>query len=304
VEVDERPTRGRFVLTGSQNLDVSAAVSQSLAGRTGVLRLLPLSLPELRRFEGAPRDLLSTRWAGGYPAIHDREIPADRWLADIQTYVQRDVRRLQPVSDLDAFIRFTRLCAGSTACELHLSRLGADAGVSHVTAGRWLSILEAGFLCFRLPPWHRNIRKQLVKAPKLHFYDTGLVCSLLGIRPPRELENHPLRGAIFETWVVSEAYKASLHRGEEPRLWHLRAARGPEVDLIVDRGVRATLVECKSGATMDMSWLEVLQRASALVSGAGTCAQIDSAVVYGGDGAWSAGDTAVPWSEAYARLGP
>jgi hypothetical protein len=129
------------------------------------------------------------------------------------------------------------------------------------------------------------------------------VCSLLGIRSPRELENHPLRGAIFETWVVSEAYKASLHRGKEPRLWHLRAARGPEVDLIVDRGVRATLVECKSGATMDMSWFEVLRRASELVSGAGTWMETDYAVVYGGDDAWPAGDSAVPWSEAYARLG-
>jgi predicted AAA+ superfamily ATPase len=180
-EVDRDPTPGRFILTGSQNLAISRAVSQSLAGRVSILHLLPLSRDELTAFPGGARDdLFELLWTGGYPRIHDRGIPAQQWLADYaSTYVQRDVRQILNIGDLNRFTAFLRLCAAHTAQELNLSALGSDAGVSHNTAGAWLSVLESSFLCFRLPAWHRNRKKQLIKAPKLHFFDSGLVSYLL-----------------------------------------------------------------------------------------------------------------------------
>ncbi len=276
-EVDERPNPGRWVLTGSQHFALSAAVSQSLAGRTGMFHLLPPSLEELRGFPSVADDLLTTLWRGAYPRIHDRGIPADRWLADyVATYVQRDVRQVLAVGDLTAFTAFVRLCAGRTAQELNLSALGADAGVSHVTAKAWLSVLETSFLVHRLPPWHENRRKRLVKTPKLHFFDSELACFLLGIRSPDELRLHPARGALFESWVVAEAMKAHLHAGQTPRLHHVRATRGAEVDLVVDRAGDRLLVEVKSGATIPSDGLDGLK--AALAEGLGSAARL----VHGG----------------------
>ena len=216
-EVDEDPRPGRWILTGSEHFGLSGSVSQTLAGRTGILHLLPLAIDEVRRFPSSPPDLVSTLVAGGFPRIHDQDIPSDRWLGDyVQTYLQRDVRRLLAVGDLEAFTTFMRLLAGRTAQELNLSGLGSDAGVSHNTARSWLSVLEASFLVFRVPAWTRNPRKRLVRTPKIHWMDSGLVCHLLGIRAPEHLQIHPLRGAVFETWVAGEIYKAHAGRGLQP----------------------------------------------------------------------------------------
>ncbi len=188
--VDDDPEPGRFVLTGSQHFGLTEAISQSLAGRVAMLHLLPLSLEETRRFPaqtGGQRlaDLWTTVWTGGYPRIHDRRLPPADWLNDYaDTYVQRDMRQALQVTNLAAFSTFLRLAAGRTAQELNLSALGADAGVAHPTVRAWLSVLEASFVVFRVPPWLRNFRKRLVKAPKLHFVDSGLACRLLGIRHP------------------------------------------------------------------------------------------------------------------------
>jgi predicted AAA+ superfamily ATPase len=292
VEVDERPDPGRFVLTGSQHFGLSAGIAQSLAGRTAVLQLLPPSLEELRAFPSRSEDLVQTLWTGAYPRIHDRGVPPARWLSDyVATYVQRDVRQVTNVTDLAAFMTFVRLAAGRTGAELNFSALGADAGVSHNTARSWLSVLETSFLCHRLPPWHRNTRKQLVKTPKLHFFDSGLACWLLGIVEPEQLRHHPLRGAIFESWVVAEAYKALVHAGLEPRLFHWRETRGVEVDLLVDRPAGPLLVEAKSGATVANDALKALAEAMKELGGG------RAMVVHGGD------DTGVrlsvelrPWS--------
>lgn len=282
-DVDERPEPGRFILTGSQHFGLAEAVAQSLAGRTGVLHLLPLSYDELQGFPKPPADLFATLWQGGYPRIYDQRIPADRWLADyVATYVQRDVRQVLNIGDLQAFAAFVRLCAGRTAQELSLAALGADAGVSHNTARAWLSVLEASFICFRLPAWHRNIGKQVVKAAKLHFFDTGLACHLLGIRNAEQLVNHPQRGALFETWVVSEIYKARVHRGLPPALFHLRRTRGPEVDLLLDGATRLELIEAKSGATMSEDFLKPLRQATADLVAGGEVRPIGRRLVYGG----------------------
>ena len=182
-EVDDDPRHGRWILTGSEHLGLSDSVAQTLAGRTGILTLLPLAADELRRFPKTPDGLVATLVAGGFPRIFDRGLPPQRWLGDyLQTYLQRDVRRLLAVGDLEAFTTFMRLLAGRTAQELNLSSLGADAGVSHNTARSWLSVLEASFLVFRVPAWAHSHRKRLVKTPKIHWTDSGLVCHLLGIR--------------------------------------------------------------------------------------------------------------------------
>ena len=294
-EVDEDPTPGRFVLAGSQHFGLTAAVSQSLAGRVGILHLLPPGLDELARFGGPPPSLLEMLWTGAYPRIHDRGIPADTWLRDYATtYVERDVRSLRNITDLAAFSAFVRLAAGRTATEVNLSTLGGDAGIRHNTAKAWLSVLEASFLVLRVPAYRRNVRKRQIKAPKLHFLDSGFVCHLLGIRSPEELRHHPLRGQIFESWVAAEIFKTVTHRAEEPRLGHYRAA-GTEVDLIVDRGMRLILAEVKSGGTVVPRFLSGVRTLGAALEKAGLA--VDRRLVYGGDERHRRDDVEVlPWN--------
>ncbi len=297
VEVDARPEPGRFVLTGSQHLGLSEAVSQSLAGRSGMAMLLPPGLDELRRFPGGSTDLWTTVWTGAFPRIHDAGIPAGQWLADyVFNYVQRDVRQVLNVGNLEAFTTFLRLCAGRTAQPLNLTGLGADAGVSQPTARAWLSVLETGLVCINLPAWHRNVRKQMTRAGKLHFVDAGLVCNLLGIGSPDELRHHSLRGPIFESWVASEVFKARLHAGEQPRVFHYRDARRLEVDLVVERDGQVDLVEVKSGATVAGDWFGPLQRLGRLATGVEADRDLALRLVYGGEeGARRQGTECIPW---------
>ena len=282
-DVDRNPQPGRFILTGSQNLAISQTVSQSLAGRVGILHLLPFSRDEIEGFAQAPQDLFEFLWTGGYPRIYDQRIPAQQWLADyVTTYIQRDVRQLLNVGDLGRFNAFLKLCAAHTAQELKLSTLGADAGISHNTANAWISVLESSFLCCRLPAWHRNLKKQIVKAPKLHFFDSGLVCYLLGIKEPAQLRHHPLRGAVFESWVFSELYKRRLHSGEEPNLFHFRDSRKIEVDLIEPSGAKIILIEAKSGETVGSDFFKEMNALEQLLIDKRALEQIEKHLIYGG----------------------
>ena len=307
-QVDRVPTAGRFILTGSRHLGLSEAVSQSLAGRTAILHLLPPSQAELKRFPRAPQDLNSVLHTGAYPRIHDQGIPAHRWLADyVATYVQRDVRQVLNIGDLETFMTFLRLCAGSSGQELNLSRLGADAGISQPTAKAWLSVLETSSLCFRIPAWHANFRKRLVKAPKLHFYDTGLLCHLLGIQNAEQLRAHPLRGAIFESWVASELLKQRHHQGVQPQVHHYREVAGLELDLLARDGLDFLLVEVKSGQTVDGSFLDPLLEVGARLEGTQPGSRWTRALVYGGEAAQQRkGVNIVPWGrvEELAPAGP
>lgn len=283
-EVDERPKPGRFILTGSQHFGVSQTVSQSLAGRCGMLALLPPDLDELRLFPAAPDDLYTLLWQGSYPRIYDRNIPAAQWLADYTaTYLQRDVRQVLNIGDLSTFTSFIRLCAGRTAQEINLSALGGDAGIAHNTARSWLSILETSYLVFRLPAWHINIRKQVIKAPKLHFFDSGLACYLLNIREPDQLRHHPLRGAIFESWVVAELYKGHLHSGQTPNFFHYRESRGLEIDLLMDRGETLHAVEVKSAATVTQDFFNCFAKLAERTKNSDLTARINNVLVYGGE---------------------
>ena len=297
--VDEHPEPGRFILTGSQHFGLSQSVSQSLAGRCGILVLLPPSLEELRKFSNSPRDLFTLLWQGAYPRIYDRNIPAHQWLADYtSTYVQRDVREVLNVSDLQSFSGFIKLCAGRTGQELNLSNLGGDAGVTHNTARSWVSVLETSWIIHRLPAWHANIRKQVVKAPKLNFLDSGLVCYLLGIREPEQLRLHPLRGAVFESWVVSEIYKGLAHKGTQPNLFHYREVRGPEIDLILEQGDRLAAVEIKSGSTVNQDFFKNLKLFSHRLQNAEPEKKVQYYVVYSGKSAQKRSDAHVlPWNK-------
>jgi uncharacterized protein len=282
--VDEDPTPGRFVLTGSQNLALVDGLSQSLAGRTTLAELLPLSLAEVRRFADPPEDLDTLLWQGGYPRIYERSLPAHEWLADYTaTYVERDVRQLVNVGDLLLFQTFLRLCAGRTGQLLNLSSLANDCGISHATARSWLSVLEASYIVFRLPPFFANLGKRLVKTPKLYFYDSGLAASLLRIESPRQLQGHPLRGALFETWVVSEIAKAHFHRGRRPQMCFYGERTRLEIDLVLERGTDLVLVEVKSAQTPSAKYFAAFDRLAETLAGSEAPPIAGRVVVYGGD---------------------
>ena len=309
--VDRHDRPGRFVLSGSQNFLLSRSVSQTLAGRCVILHLLPFSFTELaslpaldlsglgrrlpRRRRPAGAELMETLFRGFYPRIHDKRLDPRRWLRDYQqTYVERDVRELVNVGDLETFRLFVRLCAGRNGQLLNLSGLASDAGVTHTTARRWLSILEASFLVARLRPHHRNFNKRLVKSPKLYFLDTGLLCYLLRIRSPEELRAHASRGAVFETFVLSELLKARLHRGEEPDVHFWRDSAGHEVDFVIDGGETLTPIEVKSGQTVAGDFFAGLRYWRGLAGDPAAPA----ALVYGGDRSYRReGFTVYRWSD-------
>jgi predicted AAA+ superfamily ATPase len=296
VAVDEQSDAGRFVLTGSQNFLLLQAVSQSLAGRCAVLHLLPFSQGELGRRPPAelaslgtrirdrpkkpPAPLAETLFTGFYPRIHDRELPPREWLANYyQTYLERDVRNVLNVGDIETFGRFVRLCAARNAQLLNLSSLASDCGITHTSARRWVSVLEASFLILLLRPHHHNLGKRLIKSPKLYFLDSGLLCYLLGIRSPAEIVHHSLRGAIFETLILSELHKNFLHRGEPSELYFWRDSTGHEVDFVVDMGNPQIGIEAKSGETIAEDFFDGLRYWRTLARRNAP----STALVYGGD---------------------
>lgn len=293
VLVDEQDKPGHFILSGSQNFLLLQKISQTLAGRTHISHLLPLSLNELARRSmlrpdkvgvERPDPPIQGQWtdyafAGFYPRIHDRGLDPRDWLAQyFQTYLQRDIRDLVQIGDLDAFGRFVRLCAGRAGQLLNLSSLGNDCGISHDTARRWLSMLEASFVVFRLQPHHANFNKRLTKSPKLYFVDTGLLCFLLQIESAAQLEAHAMRGAVFENLVITELHKSHYNLGQLPQLYFWRDHRGNEIDLVMDIGGRSIPVEIKSGATIAEDWFKGLDYWQRL---AGT--DSNGILVYGGD---------------------
>jgi hypothetical protein len=283
--VDTRKQNGEWILTGSQHFALVERVTQSLAGRTAMLQLLPLSLEEIRTHR-APRTLDEQILLGGYPRLYDQDIPPQAWFADyVMNYVERDVRQIQEIGDLGAFQTFLRVCAGRVGQVLNLSALGADCGITHTTARRWLSVLEASYVAFQLRPLHRNVTKRLTKSPKLHFYDTGLAAHLLGIRTRDELAYHPLRGALFENWVVTEVLKWRWNRGLPTDLAYYRDARGTEIDLVVEKALDPIAVEIKAGQTPSFDvGMSFESLATTLEGGTVPARNLDRRVVYGGDG--------------------
>ncbi|BAP89366.1 ATPase (AAA+ superfamily)-like protein [Burkholderiales bacterium GJ-E10] len=297
--VDAVRTPGRFILTGSQQFDLLAGVTQSLSGRVAMAQLLPLSYGELPELSASPDQMIG---AGGYPAIHAQGIPVADWFPNyVATYVERDVRQLLGVQDLSRFQRFLRLCAGRTGQLLNLSNLASETGITHSTARAWLSVLEASYIVFLLPPYHRNFGKRLVKTPKLYFVDTGLACWLLGIRSATQLATHPLRGALFETMIVGEFLKARAHAGQPADLYFWRDNGGNEADLLFEQADGLQTVEIKSGATVTPDYIQS-GRKSGRFAGAEACLPW---LIHGGtdaDNYLRSGVDVISWTRVPARL--
>jgi predicted AAA+ superfamily ATPase len=258
VYVDETDQKGLFILTGSHQAELHEAISQSLAGRTSILRLLPLSLEEMRysHIEDPVEEILLK---GGYPKIYKENLPlANAYSSYFQTYVERDVRKLLQVKDLLQFERFMKLVASRVGQLVNYASLASDVGVSGTTIKEWIAVLEATYILFRLEPYFENFGKRVIKSPKLYFIDTGLVCYLLGIDSAEQLIADPLYGNLFENWVVMELIKARYNRALDPRLYFYRDVSGKEVDLLFQQGSRLIPIEIKSNKTFSPSFLSNL----------------------------------------------
>lgn len=251
VVVDEDRFKGidrKFIITGSSNFSIMAKISESMAGRTALLTLLPLSTKEISAFYEKEVTTSQLLFLGGYPKVwispaSSKDIIIQSY---INTYVERDLRQLLNIKDLNKFVKFLGLCAGRVGTELNRSSLAVETGVTVATVDSWISVLEASYILWLLPPWSTNLNKRLTKSPKLYFYDTGLICTLLGIRETQQLENHPLRGAIFENMVVNNFVKASLNEGRQPRLYFFRDKTGREIDLLSETAEGLHLYEIKA----------------------------------------------------------
>lgn len=258
--VDEEDKPGYFILTGSQDFSVNQAITQSLAGRVGIITLLPLSIHELAVNHMLQSTMDEAVFFGGYPRLYNRTIdPLDFYPGYIKTYVERDVRQLINVGDLDTFQKFIRLCAGRTGQILNLTSLGNDCGISHNTAKSWISLLQASYIIFLLQPYHGNISKRLIKSPKLYFFDSGLACSLLKIKNADELFDHYNKGGLIEGFVIADLYKQYCHSGREPSLFFWRDTQGHEIDCVLEQGNNKLIaIEIKAGQTFSPSFFEGL----------------------------------------------
>lgn len=280
LEVDTKKRPGYFILTGSHNFLMNQAITQSLAGRVGILTLLPLSIAELSHnniLKSSPNEAMLH---GGYPRIYAENLtPQELYPSYIQTYVERDVRQLINIGDLGAFQRFLKLCAGRVGQLLNLSALASESGISVTTARRWISILEASYIIFLLQPHFNNFNKRLIKSPKLYFYDTGLACSLLGINSINTLSAIPFRGSLFECFIIADIYKQFYNIGERPPVYFWRDLnKRLEVDCIIEQANNLLPIEIKSSETIASDFFDSLKQW-------GNLAQVESQkryLVYGG----------------------
>ena len=286
---------GRIVLTGSQQFDLRAGITQSLAGRVALLSLLPFSVSELHHAGCLATSPKAALFSGFYPPLYDRPVePRDWFPAYMATYLERDLHQILQVRDLRTFQVFLRMCAARTGSILNLSSLALDCGVSTNTAKAWISVLEASYIIHLLSPHHRNFNKRLTKSPKLFFFDTGLAAYLLGIETPEQLWTHPMRGGLFETYVVSELLKQRYNDGRRSNLFFWRDRTGHEVDVIIENSLQLLPVEVKSGATIQPEFFSNLRYWSELAGNEAGPAR----VVYAGNSKQTRRDIEVlPWNQ-------
>ena len=279
--LDNSKTKGLFILTGSNNFLLQQNISQTLAGRIGYINLLPFSVSELQSVKKLPKTDDELMLKGFYPPIYDQKIPPVDWCPNyIRTYIERDVRQIKGISDLIIFERFIKLLAGRNAQELNNSALAVETGVDVKTIQSWIGILESSFIIYLLKPHHKNFNKTIVKRPKIYFYDTALVCSLLGIKDKTQLSTHPLRGAIFEGMVITELVKHRTNAGQEINLYYWRDKTGHEIDIIIDMGTKLLPIEIKSGKTISSEfykniryWMELSKEKKSILLYAGEQSQ-------------------------------
>ncbi len=257
--VDTTNKSGQFIITGSQNFLLMQNISQTLAGRIAILKLLPFSLEELQNTKYYPKDFVSTIYNGFYPRIYDKNIPAnDFYPFYIQTYVERDVKLIKNIANQNVFINFIKVCAGRTGQLLNITELANTCGITQITAKSWLSILEASYIIYFLRPHHKSYNKRIVKMPKLYFYDTGLASSILGIKSEKQLITHFLYGALFENFVINEFYKHLYNNAVNLELYFWRDKNGKEIDLIIDNNDKIIPIEIKAGKTFNYDFLKNL----------------------------------------------
>jgi len=257
---DERNTPGQYILSGSQSFLLNERISQTLAGRVNINHLLPFDITELKITKN--QSVLQTILNGFYPRLYDHEIAANNFYPSyLQTYIERDVRTLKAVENLNTFSRFLGLCAGRIGQILNLTSLANDAGVAVNTAKAWLSLLESSFILYQLQPYHRNFNKRLIKAPKLYFYDTGVACSLLRLISQEAISTHYLYGALFENLVISEILKFQNHSGKQPSVYYWRESNGLEIDCIIEKeNSEIIALEIKAGQTFNKDYLKNLKK--------------------------------------------
>jgi uncharacterized protein len=255
--VDEHEKTGFFILTGSHNLLLNQSISQSLAGRVAILTLLPFSIDELRKKNILPESELTSVLHGFYPRVIAEKQPYQKWYSSyINTYVERDVRQLQNITNLSLFQDFIGLCAGRIGQLLNITALANDCGISVNTAKGWLSLLESSYIIFTLRPYYKNFNKRIVKSPKIYFYDTGLACSLLGIETEEQLAKHYLRGGLFESFILSDLRKKFYNKDKRPSMYFWRDHQGLEVDCVIERANKLTPIEIKSSKTMNTAFFD------------------------------------------------
>ncbi len=274
-----------FILSGSQNYLMMEGAGQTLAGRVALFYLLPLSYTELNSAGYHDVSINELIWKGGYPRIYDRKVDVNAFYQSyLETYVQRDVRLIRNVGNLNVFNQFLAVCATFAGQELNRNALASAAGVSHTTVGNWLSILEASYIIYHVSPYYRNFKKRLIKSPRLYFYDTGLACALLRIRSADALQNYYQRGALFENWVVTELAKAYYNAGDRPPFYYWRDSNQREIDLLLDLGIAIRPIEIKSGSTYRDDFFKHLSWFTEL-----SPIPIETpTVIYGGDQDWEA----------------
>lgn len=258
----------QFYLSGSQNFLLMEKITQSLAGRVGILNLFPFGLSEMVGTPYYPQNLEAFAWQGGFPALHERQTPPDIFFNNyVRTYLERDVRQLKNIGDLNVFNRFLRLCAGRVGQPLNLSTLATDLGLSVNTVKAWFSVLEASYMIFYLPPFYENFNKRIIKTPKFYFLDTGLLCHLLGIGSPQQLETHHYFGNIVENAIIADLYKKRAHAGKRPVFWFWQDQHGNEVDLLIEEGGSLTAVEIKASQTFNTRLMTGLSKWSQVSKG-------------------------------------
>lgn len=293
--VDKNKRPGLFILTGSQQFGLISKVTQSLAGRVGLLHLLPFSLGELKANGMAPKSLNDTLFKGLYPPVYDRKLSPSNWYANyVLTYIERDVRQMVNVRNLTTFQRFVRMCAARTGQVLNLSGLANDCGITHNTAKAWLSVLEASYIIFLLKPHHKNFGKRLIKSPKLYFYDTGLAAWLLGINDAKQIPIHAMRGALFENLMISELLKGRFNKGLASNIYFWRDNTGNEIDALIEKADTLIPIEIKSGQTVTKDYFTGLKKWLAI---ANTTAESPHLIYGGNESQKRLGIEVLPWRD-------
>jgi uncharacterized protein len=290
VVADQLKQNGKIILTGSQQFELRQSLSQSLAGRTALIELLPLSIRELEKAFPKKYTLEDYLFNGFYPRIYNENLePTEAYSFYVSTYLERDIRNLINVKDYLLFDRFIKICASRTGQILNLSSIGNECGVSHNTINSWISLLEASYIVYRVQPHFRNYSKRLIKSPKLYFYDVGLACFLLGIENSSQLKNHPLKGSLFETLVISELIKFRFNKIRKSNLYYFRDNTGHEIDILIDQGAWCNPVEIKLSETLNPDFLKGIDFYQKLQNSKAS----KSALIYGGNDSYSFKETQV-----------